>query len=207
MAQVYETGTTGYHKTYEPAGIYNYKVSWGAIFAGTFVALGLQLALTLLGIGIGVGLIGPATETSLGAVSVGAGIWMAITMLISLFAGGWVAGRFSGVYGTLRNALHGVVVWSFFVLSVFYVMTTAAGSLVSSFANIIGRGTSIIVGEVPNISPEMMEAASNTLPTASIWMFVALLLGAGAAALGGWLGRSREIPAVISAEEERKKAA
>lgn len=121
------------------------RISWGAIFAGTVVALVVNLALSLLGLGIGLGTIDPATEENpLGGVGIGAGIWMAITVLISLFAGGWVAARLAGYPRSLTGILHGIVVWGLVTLFSFYLMTTAVGMLVSGVTSVVGRGLSLL---------------------------------------------------------------
>lgn len=121
------------------------RISWGAIFAGTIVALVIELVLSLLGLGIGLGTVNPATEENLlGGVGIGAGIWMAISMIIALFAGGWVAARLAGYPRSLAGILHGIVVWGVATLFSFYLMTTALGMLVSGVVGVIGKGISLI---------------------------------------------------------------
>lgn len=121
------------------------RISWGAIFAGTIVALVVNLALSLLGLGIGFATINPATEENpLGGVGLGAGIWMAISVLISLFAGGWVAARLAGYPRSLTGILHGIVVWGLVTLFSFYLMTSAVGMLVSGVTSVVGRGLSML---------------------------------------------------------------
>lgn len=202
MAHIYETGSTGMFRG--EAG-YFYRVSWGGIFAGTLVALGTQLLLMLLGMGIGFGIINPVTQESLGAIGVGAGIWILASSLISLFIGGWVACRISGVSEKLRSALHGLVVWSLFTFTAFYLMTSAAGGLISGFSGVIGRSASILSGEVAGVTPEMAETAMNTASGAAVWGFLALLLSAAAAVTGAWAGRAKEVPPAISSAEERER--
>ncbi|RYY08132.1 MAG: hypothetical protein EOO36_24060, partial [Cytophagaceae bacterium] len=52
------------------------RISWGAIFAGTVLAIVLQLALSLLGLGIGLGTIDPLTEQNpMAGIGTGAAIW------------------------------------------------------------------------------------------------------------------------------------
>ncbi|MEW6118121.1 MAG: hypothetical protein AB1553_14675 [Nitrospirota bacterium] len=121
------------------------RISWGAIFAGTIVALVIELLLSLLGLGIGLGTVNPATEENpLGGVGIGAGIWTAISMIVALFAGGWVAARLAGYPRSLTGILHGVVVWGVATLFSFYLMTTALGMLVSGVVGVIGKGISLI---------------------------------------------------------------
>ncbi|MCL4874435.1 hypothetical protein KJ039_10190 [bacterium] len=200
MAYVSDTGTPGMYK-YEP---WYYRVSWGGIFAGTLVALGVQLLLMLLGMGIGFGIISPAEGFE--GVGVGTGIYVLLATLVSLFVGGWVACRISGITDKLKSGLHGLVVWALFTFTAFYLMTTAAGGLISSFAGIIGRSAAIAAGELPGVTPEMTQAALDAVSRTSLWAFFALILSAVAAVLGGWVGRSKEVTTIgAAAAEERER--
>ena len=88
------------------------RTSWGAIFAGAVVALVLQLLLTLLGIAVGSQAVEPTQEAApLSGLGLGAGIWWVVSGIISLFAGGWVAGRLASFPRPLVGGLHGLVVW------------------------------------------------------------------------------------------------
>jgi hypothetical protein len=88
------------------------RISWGAIFAGTVVAFVVQVLFTLLGLAIGLTIVEPMTgQAPWEGVGIGAGIWWVVTALISLFLGGWTAGRLSGMPLRQDAMLHGVVVW------------------------------------------------------------------------------------------------
>ena len=75
------------------------RVSWAAVFAGVILALGLQLLLSLLGAGIGMSTVDPIQRETPSATTLGlsAGIWWAISSLIALYIGGWVAGHLAGI--------------------------------------------------------------------------------------------------------------
>lgn len=120
------------------------RVSWGAILAGTIVALATYLALNLLGVGIGASTIDArqADTPSATAFGIGAAIWSMLSGLIALFAGGWVAGRLALVPSRLDRALHGVVVWAALNLLVFYLLTSAVGRIVGGAASVVGGGLS-----------------------------------------------------------------
>ena len=201
MAYVSETGTPGMYRD-EP---WYYRVSWGGIFAGTLVALGNQLLWMLLGMGIGFGIISPVTAEGFGGIGIGSGIYILAVSLVSLFLGGWVCARISSISDKFKSGLHDLVVWALFTFTAFYLMTTAAGGLISSFAGIIGRNAAIIAGEMPGITPEMAQTALSTASRASLWGFFALLLTAVAAVFGGWVGRSKERTAAGVSVEERER--
>lgn len=105
------------------------RISWGAVIGGTLVAMSLQLLFTTLGTGIGLAAIEPAVGDDPGeGFAVGAGIWWLVTGLISLGAGGWVAGRLGGFPNPIDATLHGLLVWATTaVLGAVFVTTTAAG--------------------------------------------------------------------------------
>jgi hypothetical protein len=88
------------------------KISWGSIIAGFIVAIVIQLLLSILGLGIGVGSINPMEESHpFQGLGTGTLIWWIITMLISLFIGGWVAGRQSNLPEKTDRIRHGILMW------------------------------------------------------------------------------------------------
>lgn len=88
------------------------KLSWGAIFGGTFVALGVWVLLYTLGMAIGLSAVD--TEEGLGRIltpGIGTGLWSLITPLVALFIGGLVASRAAGIMDKVGGAIHGAVIW------------------------------------------------------------------------------------------------
>src|SRR5256714_12650325 len=87
------------------------RISWGAIFAGAIIALATQLLLTLIGTAVGLATLNPATgqNPSSTTLGIGAVIWLVISSLLSLFLGGYVAGRLGG---TFNGWLHGLATWA-----------------------------------------------------------------------------------------------
>jgi hypothetical protein len=140
------------------------RISWGAVFAGLVVALVLQLALSLLGFGIGIGTIEPMQEQSpMAGLGTGALIWWVVTMLISLFTGGWVAGRLAGMPTTFDSILHGIITWSLFTLLSFYLLTTAVGRVVSGVGGVVGQTLSLAGQGVKAVAPQVAGAVQNEL--------------------------------------------
>ena len=116
------------------------RVSWGAIFAGVAMALVTQLTLSLLGLGIGLSTIEPLYEARpFENLGIGSVIWWGVTMLISLFIGGWVAGRLVGTPKPTYSVLHGLLTWSLFTLLTFFMLTTVVGRVIGGVGNVIGR--------------------------------------------------------------------
>lgn len=219
------------------------RVSWGSIFAGTIVALVVQIVLTLLGLSIGLGVMSQTPGTSAaGGVGIGAAIWLVVSTLISLYIGGYVAARLAGVPTRPDGVLNGVVVWALATLLSLYLATSAVGTAVSGVASILGQGFQTATRAVTAVAPEAAESvkgnpqearqtarqavdevkqqyrqarrqAEQTLkqaqreatqtaqlaaPVASgaaFGGFIALVLGAIAAALGGMAGIPKDVVA------------
>ena len=117
------------------------RMSWGAVLAGAVVALSVQLLLSLLGLGIGLATVDPAAGDTPDAASFGiaTGIYYAIVTLLSLFAGGWVAGRLAGMPVRTDGLLHGLVTWSVAMLVLLYVVTTSVGAILSGTLGMVGN--------------------------------------------------------------------
>jgi ElaB/YqjD/DUF883 family membrane-anchored ribosome-binding protein len=131
------------------------RMSWGAVLAGAVVALSVQLLLSLLGLGIGLATVDPAVGDTPSAASFGiaTGVFYAIVTLVSLFAGGWVAGRLAGMPVRTDGLLHGVVTWAVAMLLLLYVVTTTVGAvlsgtlgMVSSTLQAAGQGVQAAAG-------------------------------------------------------------
>ena len=213
--------------------VYLRRTSWGAIFAGAVIAIVTHMMLSLLGAGIGLVTMGnePQNQPSAGALSTAAGVWMAISALISLFIGGLVAGRLSGVALPMEGILHGLAVWAVTTLFSIYIITTSAASLAGGALSTLGQAAQTPQGQQaiqratepgsaggqgqPGAPGTQNGAANQPRPadnrplseqpagpstpqgretarqagTAAIWAFIAMIIGACAAALGGTLGR------------------
>jgi hypothetical protein len=107
------------------------RISWGAIFAGAIIALAMQLVLTLIGTAVGLATLNPATgqNPSGTTLGIGAGFWLVISSLVSLFLGGYIAGRLAG---TFNGWLHGLATWAVVTMLTIALLTTAAGGLIGT---------------------------------------------------------------------------
>ncbi|MEX1047996.1 MAG: hypothetical protein WED15_00605 [Akkermansiaceae bacterium] len=181
------------------------RISWGAIFAGTLIAISVQLLLTLLGISIGAWVIDPVTGMQ--GFGIGAGIWALVSFLIALFVGGWVAGRMAGVGNKLDGLLEGTVVWSAVTVLTFMLLTTTLGGILGGAAGLaantvsaageqiqdpqmVARDLEMTVREAEEAFREATPEVAQATATGSFWAFLALLLGAIVAAIGGRMGRA-----------------
>ena len=130
------------------------RISWGAILAGVAIALSIQLLLNLLGIGIGASTIDVREGDTPGAgLAIGAGIWFAISALISLWTGGWAAGRLAGIPNRQDGMLHGFKTWSLTSIATIFLLSSAVGGLIGGSASLLGKAASATGRGASSASP------------------------------------------------------
>lgn len=131
-------GYEGSHTTVPTGGAPFYRrISWGAIFAGTLIALVTMILLNLLGIGIGLGSINPVEEAQpFSGLGTGTIIWWVVSNLIAIFAGAYVAGKLAGVPIASTSTMHGILSWCLYTLVSFWILTSAVGSIISGVGSV-----------------------------------------------------------------------
>lgn len=129
-----------------------YKLSWGAIFGGTFVALGVWILLYTLGLALGLSSVNPANPGSAKSAGIFTGIWSVIVPLVALFVGGLVAARSAGIVDKAGGALHGAVLWGLTTLLGVMVVGMLVSNVVGAVFNVgkaaVGAGGTAAVGAV-----------------------------------------------------------
>ena len=96
-------------------GLYR-RISWGAVIGGALMVVAVQLLLSMLGIGIGMTTIDPAQGAAgtpdASTFSLSAVIWWAVSYLVALVIGGYVAARLAGAWEKTDGVLHGLLTWA-----------------------------------------------------------------------------------------------
>src|SRR5690606_15493372 len=85
------------------------QMRWGAVLAGTALAIGLWVLLHILGVGLGLAVIDTDDAGNLRGIGIGTGIWVLIAPLIAMFLGALLAGFLSGTRDSKVGAMHGSV--------------------------------------------------------------------------------------------------
>lgn len=118
----------------------NSRISWGAVFAGAVVAAATMLLLSFLGVAIGAGALHltRTTASDLRSYGLGAGIWTAINLILSMLFGGYVAARLSGTHSHLDGELHGITVWGVATLAATVLLAQLAGLAVGTVTSATG---------------------------------------------------------------------
>src|SRR6516162_8352063 len=133
------------------------RISWGSVIAGAVVAAASFILLSLLGVAIGAGGLRftQTTAADVASYGLGAGIWTAINLILSLAFGGYVAARLSGTHSHLNAELHGITVWALALLFLTVLLTQAIGSIlgtVASTASTAVGGASSLASAVTNVA-------------------------------------------------------
>ena len=80
--------------------------SWRYVFAGVVAALAVSIIMAVLGVALGFTVIEPMSNDPFDGLGMAFGFWSILSVILSLAAGGFVAGRFAGE----RGCEHGLMV-------------------------------------------------------------------------------------------------
>ncbi|WP_029904233.1 hypothetical protein [Prevotella sp. 10(H)] len=141
------------------------RVSWGSVIAGVITVIAISILLSILGSSVGLFMFDPTSGDPVSGIGTTMGIWTVVSLLLSLAAGGFVAGKLSGSDGMI----HGFLVWaSTLIIGIIFVVmiaasavrlttnilgsvTSAAGSILSGAGSMVGSGVSGLADEVQNV--------------------------------------------------------
>jgi hypothetical protein len=173
------------------------RVRWGPIWAGLLAAFFTLLVLSLLGLAIGASTVnmGAAVQRT-GNQNAGSysAIWAGISAILAFLIGGYVAGRTAAVHERGWAALNGALVFLLALPILLWLASQGLGALIGN-ANHIAGGLGITLGQlgttatgaVKSITPAQAQQAADTARNTAWGTLIGLLLGCGAAALGGTL--------------------
>jgi hypothetical protein len=86
------------------------RISWGAVSAGAVTTLAVLSAMTALGAGFGL-VSGPTLRGLSWSFGTGSAVWMLLSGVIASYAGGWIAGRLTGIALVSESVIHGIAAW------------------------------------------------------------------------------------------------
>jgi hypothetical protein len=86
------------------------RISWGAVLGGTVLALACSLVLTFFFAAVGLSM--TTTDVRSDAISVGAIVAAIVTILVSLFVGGWATTQLTAGETQREAIIYGVITWA-----------------------------------------------------------------------------------------------
>ena len=143
---LYSRTEPGYNMPYHEYE-WHYKMkrfSWQPVFAGIVAALAIQVLLALFAVAFGFASAAgtdPAVNPTAETVTVGALMWAGVSLLSSLFYGGFMGARLTKSSCHHEGILHGIAVWAGTVLVLVILASTAAGATFGGSSQLMGRFT------------------------------------------------------------------
>ncbi|MDZ4820630.1 MAG: hypothetical protein SGJ20_16825 [Planctomycetota bacterium] len=150
------------------------RVSWGAILAGSVMALAIQAVLALLGGAIGLSL---SDDISAGTFGTSASIWIVASLIVSLMVGGYITSQCTVGENHGEAVVHGIIMWG--ITLALMVWMTATG---------VKAGFNSVM-TVATIGNETMEASGQG------WKTLALRAGVSEADIQAIQNRATAAPA------------
>ncbi len=141
---------------------YHDRVRWGPIFAGLAIALSTQLVLSAIGAAIGATNIAgsEAPRSDAGGVGTAVGVWSIISLLISLFIGGWMTARTCGPMNRNTALLNGAILWA----ATLAVSAWLLSSGVSGAFGVVGSNAGTIINQAQQNGVNAQPNGGNAQP-------------------------------------------
>lgn len=130
------------------------RLCFKAILAGSLVALSIHLLLTMLGAGITAWASKPSTSDSpVQSFTIGVALSWTLSALISLWIGGYVAGKVGAPDDEESGKLHGFMVWSLATVIAFILLATGVGKAL----NVAGQAVAGIGKAAVEAAPSVID--------------------------------------------------
>ncbi len=151
------------------------RVSWAALLAGAVISLTVYVTLGILGVAIGLS-VTPYIEGQ--EFAIGAAVWAAMTLIVSLFIGGFVTSQSTVGEKKGEAMIYGTLLWGILFIGLVFLN---GGGLDLGFGGLLNR---VQAASIDNVS----DSASADRVAAAWWTFGGLVLSLITAMLGALAG-------------------
>lgn len=180
----------------------SWPVNWSAILVGALAALAVLFIFGLIGLAIGAHLLGPSRVVlEWKTLAWGGLIFNVCGAFFSFVAGGWVAGKISGVHRAETGMFQGAIVWVVAVPIVVFLAIQGAGQYMGSWnAALASNHPAWAEPKVPQPPPgtpadsDVAKArtaaevdAAKAARNAALGVVAAMLLGLMGSVIGDWM--------------------
>ncbi len=159
-------------------------VKWGPVWVGLLVSLAINLVLYILVFAVTLSsadlAAGPLRDTLQAA-----GVWTAVSTLVALFVGGFLAGRLGWQSGLRSPILQATMVWALYVIIGLMLSVFGLGGLASGLTGMADARAMLSGAEVSTAEAQRMLSSA---AAGMWWAFGGLVVSWLAAILGGYLG-------------------
>lgn len=133
------------------------RISWGAIVAGSVLALALYFLLTLFGGAIGFTISGSTTSQTLG---IAAAVWAVLVTAVCLFIGGFVASQLTVGENKTEAMMYGLLVWAVVFAMLLWLMATGVRVGFNAMVGVATSGSAVATATAQNTTQEDWEAVA-----------------------------------------------
>ncbi|RLM04312.1 CAP-Gly protein [Gibbsiella quercinecans] len=127
------------------------KISWGSVIGGVITVLAVSLLLSTLGTSLGFSMVEPTSDDPVNGAGTAVVVWSAVSIIISLAAGAFIAGRLAANDGLI----HGFLVWA----TALIVAAVLGGLLVGSAVKATGNA----LGAIASTSGSLLSGAGSAI--------------------------------------------
>lgn len=114
-------------------------LSWGSIIAGIVTVLAVSILLSTLGSSLGFAMIDPMSDDPVNGAGTALGVWTLFSVVLSLLAGAFIAGRLAGNDGMT----HGFLNWASSLIVATVLGAMLIGASVKTAGNALGAIASV----------------------------------------------------------------
>jgi hypothetical protein len=179
-------------------------ISWGAVWAGVMIALGMEALLTMFGLFVGFRMYDWQAANPWRGITAWSTIWYFVTVGWSMFFGAWCAARLSGLPVRESGILHGITVWGLATFATMATVTVGSWAILREGINVLSTAATTVASTVPGAIPHAVESAqpvgpvaqatAHTISSIALGAWLGVLIGLVTAILGGARGR---VPSLI----------
>lgn len=185
------------------------RISWGAVWAGVLIALGMEALFVTFGLFIGFSMYDWRAANPWGDVSAWSTAWYLVTAGWSMFFGAWCAARLAGNPTREAGILHGVTTWGLATIATIAIAAIASWSVLNDGITMLGAAAiatsqmgavaapatpaaHAAINQVQQNGP-MAQATANLIEGIALRIWGGVLFGLVTALLGGWIGHNRTV--------------
>jgi hypothetical protein len=163
------------------------RISWGAILAGTMVAMGMYFLLSTLAAAVGMSISDRVDPTKL---ETGAIVWAFLTTIAALFTGGLVTSLFTAGENKTEAMLYGAIMWATLVVVLLHLGSVGVRTGFNAMAASAQSVQTTVAADTGDASQDAanrrvaMQAATRVSWYAFAGMWISMLAAVGGALVG-----------------------
>ncbi|WP_435017752.1 hypothetical protein TA3x_005372 [Tundrisphaera sp. TA3] len=129
------------------------RVSWGAIAAGAMVALSVYLLLSFIGLAVGLEVSRRPRMAESVPLGLGTTIYVIVSLLLSMFLGGWATSRLAVGESKLEAVLYGIILWGVLFVGMFWLIGSGFSAGFGAIMN-AASGAVVVVDDDPSAAAD-----------------------------------------------------